>query len=212
MEQMLRVTQTGSIIGRTQDQRATVRSLGLRRIRHTVLQPDRPAIRGMLGKVSHLVTFEPITAAEAEKFQADLEASRTPRAVPTGPRAKDVARDAWRAAEETRRAVHAARTQAPAAASSKVVEDTGASSDETPVTESAEDAPTEKTAAKKTAAKKTAAKKAPAKKAAAKKTAAKKTATKKTAAKKTAAKKAPAKKTAAKKAATKKSTTKKSEG
>jgi ribosomal protein S5/ribosomal protein L30 len=52
MAQMLRVTQTGSTIGRTQDQRATVRSLGLRRIRHTVLQPDRPEIRGMIRKVS----------------------------------------------------------------------------------------------------------------------------------------------------------------
>ncbi len=205
MEQMLRVTQTGSIIGRTQDQRATVRSLGLRRIRHTVIQPDRPAIRGMIGKVSHLVTFEPITAAEAEAFQAALEASRTPRPVPAGPRAKEVARDAWRGAEQTRRAQHAARTQAPAAAAaagSKGAEDTDAPIDEAPVTQSAE----------KTAAKRTAAKKTPAKKAPAKKTAAKKTAAKKAPAKKTAVKKAAAKKTAVKKAATKKSTTKKSEG
>jgi len=196
MEQMLRVTQTGSIIGRTQDQRATVRSLGLRRIRHTVIQPDRPAIRGMLGKVSHLVTFEPITAAEVEAFQAQIEASRTPRAVPTGARAKDVARGAWREAEQTRRAAHAARAEAAVAAApaAKAVADVDvdATSDEAPVTESAEKAPAKKSAAKKTAAKKTPAKKA--------------------AAKKTAAKKAPAKKTAAKKAATKKSTTKKSEG
>jgi large subunit ribosomal protein L15 len=33
----------------------TVRSLGLKRIRHTVVQPDRPEIRGMLRKVPHLV-------------------------------------------------------------------------------------------------------------------------------------------------------------
>jgi ribosomal protein L30 len=194
MAQMLRVTQTGSTIGRTQDQRATVRTLGLRRIRHTVIQPDRPEIRGMIRKVSHLVTFEEISAAEAEAFRAGVEAGRTPRAVPAGPRAKHVARDAWRAAAEARRPVKAERG-AP-------VVDTDADVDA-----SDDDAPVKKTAAKKTATKKTTAKKTAAKKAPATKTAAKKTATKKTA-----AKKAPAKKTAAKKTAAKKSTTKKSEG
>ena len=56
----LRITQIRSIIGRPQDQRDTVRSLGLKRIRHTVVQPDRPEIRGMLRKVPHLVTFEEV--------------------------------------------------------------------------------------------------------------------------------------------------------
>jgi large subunit ribosomal protein L30 len=37
-----------------------VRSLGLKRIRHTVEQPDRPEIRGMLRKVPHLVDFEEV--------------------------------------------------------------------------------------------------------------------------------------------------------
>jgi large subunit ribosomal protein L30 len=54
----LRITQVRSTIGRTQDQRNTVRSLGLKRIRHTVEQPDRPEIRGMLRKIPHLVEFE----------------------------------------------------------------------------------------------------------------------------------------------------------
>jgi large subunit ribosomal protein L30 len=57
---MLRITQVRSTIGRTQDQRDTVRSLGLKRIRHTVEQPDRPEIRGMLRKIPHLVSFEEI--------------------------------------------------------------------------------------------------------------------------------------------------------
>ena len=56
----LRITQIRSIIGRPQDQRDTVRSLGLKRIRHTVVQPDRLEIRGMLRKVPHLVTFEEV--------------------------------------------------------------------------------------------------------------------------------------------------------
>ncbi|GGI05860.1 50S ribosomal protein L30 [Egicoccus halophilus] len=62
-DKTLRITQTRSVIGRTQDQRATVRSLGLKRIRHTVEQPDRPEIRGMLRKVPHLVEWEVLDAA-----------------------------------------------------------------------------------------------------------------------------------------------------
>jgi large subunit ribosomal protein L30 len=54
-ENSLRITQVRSLIGQKQDQRRTVRALGLRRIRHTVTQPDRPEIRGMIAKVSHLV-------------------------------------------------------------------------------------------------------------------------------------------------------------
>jgi large subunit ribosomal protein L30 len=54
-EGTLRIMQVRSLIGSRQDQRATVRSLGLKRIRHTVTQPDRPEIRGMIAKVSHLV-------------------------------------------------------------------------------------------------------------------------------------------------------------
>jgi len=51
----LSITQVRSLIGSKEDQRRTVRALGLRRIRHTVVQPDRPEIRGMIAKVSHLV-------------------------------------------------------------------------------------------------------------------------------------------------------------
>ena len=65
-EPLLRITQTRSLIGRTRDQRDTVRSLGLKRIRHTVHQPDRPEIRGMLRKVPHLVAFEEVRADEVQ--------------------------------------------------------------------------------------------------------------------------------------------------
>jgi large subunit ribosomal protein L30 len=68
-ENTLRITQVRSLIGRTQDQRNTVRSLGLKRIRHTVDQPDRPEIRGMLRKVPHLVTWE-LVSHEAGKDEA----------------------------------------------------------------------------------------------------------------------------------------------
>ncbi|HEY3115623.1 MAG TPA: 50S ribosomal protein L30 [Chloroflexota bacterium] len=63
MATKLRVTQLKSEIGCTEDQRATVRSLGLHRIRQEVVVSDTPAIRGMLHKVRHLVQV----AEEAEK-------------------------------------------------------------------------------------------------------------------------------------------------
>ena len=54
----LRVTQTRSGIGAKPKQRGTLRALGLGRIGKSRVLPDRPEIRGMLGKVAHLVTVE----------------------------------------------------------------------------------------------------------------------------------------------------------
>jgi large subunit ribosomal protein L30 len=59
-EGQLRITQVRSLIGRNPAQRRTVRALGLRRIRHTVVQPDRPEIRGMVRKVAHLIEVEEV--------------------------------------------------------------------------------------------------------------------------------------------------------
>jgi len=60
MAKTLKITQVRSTAGRKKDQIATVEALGLKRIRHTVEQKDNPAIRGMLTKVSHLVTVEEV--------------------------------------------------------------------------------------------------------------------------------------------------------
>ena len=57
-ENKLKITQTRSVIGRTDDQDRTVRALGLHRIGDSVEQPDRPEIRGMVRKVAHLVSVE----------------------------------------------------------------------------------------------------------------------------------------------------------
>ena len=54
----LKITLLRSPIGFPKRQKGTVRALGLRRIRHTVEQPDTPAVRGMISKVSHLVKVE----------------------------------------------------------------------------------------------------------------------------------------------------------
>lgn len=57
-EKKIKVTLVKSIIGTKQDHRATVRGLGLRRINHTSLLQDTPAVRGMIKKVAYLVKCE----------------------------------------------------------------------------------------------------------------------------------------------------------
>jgi large subunit ribosomal protein L30 len=52
----VRVKQVKSAIGYNQRQRATLRGLGLRRLNHVVELEDTPAVRGMIRKVTHLVT------------------------------------------------------------------------------------------------------------------------------------------------------------
>jgi len=54
----LTVTQTRSAIGRNKSQSIVLRSLGLRRIRHSVEVEDTEAVRGMLLKVRHLVEVQ----------------------------------------------------------------------------------------------------------------------------------------------------------
>lgn len=56
----LKVTQIRSQIGTKQNHRETLRSLGLKRIRHSVIKEDRPEIRGMVHTVRHLVVVEEV--------------------------------------------------------------------------------------------------------------------------------------------------------
>ncbi len=58
MAKTIRITQVRSGVGREKSQRATLRALGLRRIRHTVEHDDSPQLRGMIFKVRHLVEVE----------------------------------------------------------------------------------------------------------------------------------------------------------
>jgi large subunit ribosomal protein L30 len=57
---MVRVTQIGSPIGRTDDQRATLVGLGLNRRHRARELGDTPAVRGMINKVRHLVHVEDV--------------------------------------------------------------------------------------------------------------------------------------------------------
>ena len=56
----LKITQTKSGIGNKQNQRQTLRTLGLKRIRDVVVKEDRPEIRGMVATVTHLVSVEEV--------------------------------------------------------------------------------------------------------------------------------------------------------
>jgi large subunit ribosomal protein L30 len=56
----LKVSQVKSGIGGKQNQRDTLRSLGLKRIGDVAVKEDRPEIRGMLSTVSHLITVEEV--------------------------------------------------------------------------------------------------------------------------------------------------------
>jgi large subunit ribosomal protein L30 len=52
----IKITQTGSPIRRTKDQRATLIGLGLNKMHRSRELEDSPAVRGMIRKVQHMVT------------------------------------------------------------------------------------------------------------------------------------------------------------
>jgi len=54
----VKVTLVRSPIGFKNNQATVVKGLGLRRIRHSVVLKDTPAVRGMIHKVRHLVEVE----------------------------------------------------------------------------------------------------------------------------------------------------------
>ena len=54
----LKVTQVKSGVGKSASQNKTLEGLGLRGPHKTVVLQDTPSIRGMIRKVSHLVTIE----------------------------------------------------------------------------------------------------------------------------------------------------------
>jgi len=54
----IKITQIKSLISRPQSHRRTVKALGLKRINHSVIQEDKPEIRGMIDKVNYLLKVE----------------------------------------------------------------------------------------------------------------------------------------------------------
>jgi large subunit ribosomal protein L30 len=62
MAKKLEITLTRSVIGRPENQRVVVKTLGLRKMHQTVVHEDNVAIRGMVNKVSHLLTVKELEA------------------------------------------------------------------------------------------------------------------------------------------------------
>ena len=63
----LKITQVRSTIGARWRQRESLRTLGLRRIRHSVVREDNPQTRGLIATVRHLVEVEHVEAQEASR-------------------------------------------------------------------------------------------------------------------------------------------------
>jgi large subunit ribosomal protein L30 len=60
LAKQLKITWTKSCIACPQTQRATVKSLGLRKLYQTVVHEDSAQIRGQINKVRHLLSVEEI--------------------------------------------------------------------------------------------------------------------------------------------------------
>ena len=60
MANKLIITYSKSAIGYKQDQKDTIRALGFKKLNQAVEHEDTPVIRGMINKVSHLVTVEEV--------------------------------------------------------------------------------------------------------------------------------------------------------
>jgi large subunit ribosomal protein L30 len=74
----LRVTWVKSAIGYGDDQKRTIRALGLRRLHQTVDHSDSPSVRGMVTAVRHLVTVEPVELSRTPESRQRTSRSRRP--------------------------------------------------------------------------------------------------------------------------------------
>ena len=61
-ETKLKITLVNSAIGSNEKQKATLKALGLRKLNHSVIKVDCPEIRGMIDKLSHLLSVETLEA------------------------------------------------------------------------------------------------------------------------------------------------------
>jgi large subunit ribosomal protein L30 len=60
MTDRIRITYQKSVIGQNKKQQGTIKALGLRKLYQAVEHDDTAVIRGMVNKVSHLVTVEEV--------------------------------------------------------------------------------------------------------------------------------------------------------
>ena len=69
--QWLKITQTRSGIGRPRQHRRILKSLGLGRPGYTVIRPATPNILGMIRKIPHLLSVEPVSEPPQERRGKD---------------------------------------------------------------------------------------------------------------------------------------------
>jgi large subunit ribosomal protein L30 len=67
----LRITYSKSAIGYTERQKATVKALGFKRLYETIEHEDSPAIRGMVNKISHLLTVEEVETGKSRSKKGE---------------------------------------------------------------------------------------------------------------------------------------------
>lgn len=60
MARKLKITQVRSTIKRLENQKRTMRALGIKRLHQAVVHNDSPTIRGMISRVAHLVVVETV--------------------------------------------------------------------------------------------------------------------------------------------------------
>jgi large subunit ribosomal protein L30 len=58
MSKKIKITQVKSTIGRLEDQKRTIKALGICKMNRSVIHDDNPVIRGMVNRVKHLVKCE----------------------------------------------------------------------------------------------------------------------------------------------------------
>jgi large subunit ribosomal protein L30 len=87
---MLKITLTRGLVAKTETQKKVVRALGLRKFGSSVEHADSPTIRGMINKISHLVSVEGgvVTKAKKVKKEAPKAAKAPAKAKAQKPEAK----------------------------------------------------------------------------------------------------------------------------
>lgn len=60
MAKKIKITQIRSAIGKLENQKRTIRALGIKKMNYSVVQEDTPVIRGMINEVKHLIKIEEI--------------------------------------------------------------------------------------------------------------------------------------------------------
>jgi large subunit ribosomal protein L30 len=73
---MLKITLTSGLVGKREIHKKVVTGLGLGKYGSSVTRPDTPTIRGMVNKISHLVTITEVSGDKDKTKKAQATAKR----------------------------------------------------------------------------------------------------------------------------------------